>query len=138
MKGSFRDLVAFQRATQLMVEVYQLTKTFPREETYGLSSQMRRAAISVMANVAEGKRRVTYGEWRQFLSTARGSLHELEAELIAAERLGYVEGERLHGLARLIKRTGVAVNGLLAWVRSKETPRTRAPQNPSTPTVPLR
>jgi len=138
MKGSFRDLAAFQHATQLMVKVYELTKTFPREEMYGLASQMRRAAVSVMANIAEGKGRVTYGECRQFLSTARGSLFELEAELIAAERLGYVDGERLQRLADLIKCTGAAVNGFLRWVRRRESPRTPAPQNLSTPISPPR
>lgn len=133
MKKSFRDLVAFQRATELMVEVYEVTKTFPREEVYGLVAQLRRAAIGVMANIAEGEGRLTWGERRQFLSHARGSLFEVEAEIIGAEKLGYVARERLDSLTRTINRTGRALTGYINWILRKESsqPRNLATRNPN-------
>ena len=70
----FHDLVAFKRALEVVVAVYDATATFPRREMYGLVSQIRKAAIGVISNIAEGQGRLTDGEWRQFLSQARGSL----------------------------------------------------------------
>src|ERR1700691_3462212 len=73
MVKSFRDLLAWQRAIQLSVLIYRLTQVFPREELYGLTSQMRRSAVSVPSNIAEGHGRLSTGEYRQFLGIARGA-----------------------------------------------------------------
>jgi len=81
--SKYEGLVAFQRAMDLMVAVYQETDSFPRSERYGITSQIRRASLSVVSQIAEGQGRLTPGEWRQLLSQARGSLFEVEAQAIA-------------------------------------------------------
>jgi len=135
MKKSFHDLVAFRRAKELMLEVYAVTRAFPRDELYGLTSQLRRAAISVMANIAEGEGRSTRGEQRLFLSHARGSLFEIEAEVIAATELGYLDSSAAHHLVRTINGTGRALTGFMDWVRRMEAaePRNRATASPISP-----
>jgi four helix bundle protein len=88
---SYRDLLVWQKAKALAVLVYQQTESFPKSETYGLSSQIRRAAVSVSSNIAEGQGRLTRGEFIHFLGMARGSLLELETQLSIAVDLGFVE-----------------------------------------------
>lgn len=88
MGQSFRDLLVWQRAMQLTVSIYRLTKDFPREEQYGLTSQIRRSSVSVPSNIAEGQGRLSNGEFRQFLSIARGSNCELQTQLEIARALG--------------------------------------------------
>jgi four helix bundle protein len=78
MTQSFRDLQVWQRAIQLTVAVYRMTQDFPREELYGLTSQIRRSAVSVASNIAEGQGRLSRGEFRQFLGIARGSNFEVQ------------------------------------------------------------
>jgi four helix bundle protein len=78
MSGTFRDLESWQKAFHLALAVYSATRAFPREETYGLTIQLRRAAVSVVSNIAEGKGRTSDKELLQFLSTAKGSLFELK------------------------------------------------------------
>jgi four helix bundle protein len=87
MAHSFRDLVVWQRAMQLTVAVYRLTQDFPREEQYGLTSQIRRSVVSIPSNIAEGQGRVSAGEFRQFLGIARGSNCELQTQLEIARAL---------------------------------------------------
>ena len=86
---SHHDLLAWQEAMSLAKAVYSLTSTFPREENSGLTGQMRRAAVSVPSNIAEGAARATRKEFLHFLSIARGSLSELDTQLILARDLGY-------------------------------------------------
>jgi four helix bundle protein len=92
---SFRDLLAWQRAIQLSVSVYRLTKGFPHEELYGLSSQIRRAAVSVPSNIAEGHGRLNTGEYRQFLGIARGSNFELQTQIEIARALEFGDSKLL-------------------------------------------
>lgn len=87
MTQSFRDLNVWQRAMQLTVAIYSLTRDFPREELYGLTSQIRRSAVSIPSNIAEGQGRFTNGEFRQFLGIARGSNCELQTQLEIARML---------------------------------------------------
>jgi four helix bundle protein len=87
---SHRDLIAWQKAMDLVVETYTVSRDFPKEELYGLTSQMRRAAMSVPANIAEGQGRRLSGEFIHFLGNARGSLLELDTHLEIALRLGYI------------------------------------------------
>ena len=91
--GSYRDLMVWQKSMDLTVRTYKVTRQFPAEERYGLTSQMRRAAASVPANIAEGRERRSTGEFLQFLGVARGSLAELETFLTLSERLGLFQGE---------------------------------------------
>jgi four helix bundle protein len=86
--GSYKDLVVWQQAMDLAVSVYGATRSWPKEELYGLTSQARRAATSVPANIAEGYGRELRGSYQQFLRIAQGSLKELETQLLIAERAG--------------------------------------------------
>ena len=87
---SYRDLIVWKRSISLIGKLYASTRSFPREETYGITSQIRRAGISIAANIAEGQARNTIGEFRQFLGIAQGSLAELETLLTISEHLGYL------------------------------------------------
>jgi four helix bundle protein len=89
--SNYRDLRVWNAAMSLAVEVYRITKRFPKAEQFGLTSQVRRAAVSVPSNIAEGHARSTRGEYKHFLSMARGSVVEVEVQLTLAEQLGYVE-----------------------------------------------
>jgi four helix bundle protein len=120
MRKSVNDLAAFQRAMDLVVIVYDVTSRFPTAERFGLISQLRRAAIGIISQIAEGQGRLTYGEWRQFLSQARGSLYEVEAQLLAAERLGFIAAEELRTSMQSIQRTAAALGGLIRWVRARQ------------------
>ncbi|HEY7097230.1 MAG TPA: four helix bundle protein [Terriglobales bacterium] len=90
MARSYRDLLVWQKARSFAVKVYTETESFPRSELFGLTSQIRRAAVSVASNIAEGQGRLTSGEFRHFLGQARGSLLELETQLSIACDLGYL------------------------------------------------
>jgi four helix bundle protein len=89
MGDSFRDLIVWQRAVQMSTAIYRLTANFPREEMYGLTSQMRRASVAVASNIAEGYGRRTTGEYMQFLGVARGSNMELQTQLVISGELGF-------------------------------------------------
>jgi four helix bundle protein len=84
---AFQDLIVWQRAMEATVAVYELTRAFPHEENYGLTSQLRRAAVSVASNIAEGRGRSTQGEFRQFLGLAQGSNYEVQTQILLARRL---------------------------------------------------
>src|SRR4051794_24788374 len=138
MSKSLHDLVAYQRALDVVVVVYEVTSAFPREERYGLTSQLRRASVSVCSQIAEGQGRLSYGEWRQFLSQARGSLFEIDAQCIIANRLGFLSDTDKRAVVAQLRVTGGALAGLIRWVRSKEAERrsansaTKKPSNPAT------
>ena len=90
MKKDFRDLIVWQKAMEMVTDIYRATQSFPSEERFGLTSQLRRAAVSVPSNIAEGQGRLTKGEFRQFLGNAKGSLAEVETQLMIARNLGYL------------------------------------------------
>jgi len=90
MGESYRQLLAWQKAMQLVTRIYTITKQFPREELYGLTNQLRRAAVSVPSNIAEGQARYSAREFHHFLSHARGSLVEIETQVMISENLGYI------------------------------------------------
>ena len=87
MAQDFHDLIVWQRAIELTVSIYKLTRSFPKDEIYGLTSQMRRASVSVASNIAEGRGRLNPAEFRQFLGLAQGSIFELKTQLIVARKL---------------------------------------------------
>ena len=99
---SFKDLRAWQKGMELVKEIYKITKNFPSEELYVLSSQIRRAAISVPSNIAEGFRRKYRKEHKQFLNITLGSCAELETQVIIAKELGYIDTEKEAVLSELI------------------------------------
>ena len=96
MARSYRELLVWQKAKALSVAIYRATEQFPRTETYGLTSQIRRAAVSVASNIAEGQGRLTLGEFLHFLGQARGSLLELGTQLAIAVDLNYLKPD-VHG-----------------------------------------
>ncbi len=98
MSGSYRDIKAWQRALELVVEIYSCTRSFPREEVYGLASQLGRAAVSVASNITERKGRRTGKEFLLFLHHARGSVFEVETQLTIAGMLGYIPEDGMHRL----------------------------------------
>ena len=95
MAQDARDLIVWQRAIELTVEIYKLTRSFPKEEMYGLTSQMRRASVSVASNIAEGRGQLNPAEFRQFLGIAQGSIFELKTQLTVARQLEIGEGKAL-------------------------------------------
>jgi len=117
---TFEDLKVFQAALMLRVEVHHMTQTFPRHELFGIVSQIRRAAGSVTRHIAEGQGRLTFGEWRQLLSQGRGSLFEVEAELLAARELGYINEATLRAMQRRVREVGGMLMGLIRYVRRRE------------------
>jgi four helix bundle protein len=110
---SYRDLVAWQKGIDLCELVYRASSGFPREEVYGLTSQIRRAAVSVPSNIAEGTGRITRGEFIQSVGYARGSLLEVETQLIVAQRLGYLDSDETDPLLELTNEIGRIANGLI-------------------------
>jgi four helix bundle protein len=111
---SYRDLVAWKKAMTLVSAVYRCTQVFPKIETYGLMSQLRRAAVSVPSNIAEGQARLSTGEFRHFLGNARGSLMEVETQILIAQGLGYFGREETEALLGETAELGRILNGLLA------------------------
>lgn len=108
---NYRDLLAWQKAMDLVEEVYRDTRVFPKEEMYGLTAQMRRAAVSVPSNVAEGQGRRSDGAFSQHLSIAHGSLRELETQVLVAGRLGYLDAVRVEALMAKASEVGRLVTG---------------------------
>src|SRR6266404_2204441 len=116
MVKSYSDLIAWQKAMDLVEEVYKITKGFPKEELYGLVSQMRRAAISVPSNIAEGHSRNGSREFVHHLSIAHGSLSEVETQVEIGRRLGYVTEEQQTRFLQMASETGRIINGLMSSV----------------------
>jgi four helix bundle protein len=115
-KWSHKDLDAWQRALSLAEETYRVTREFPSDERFGLVSQMRRASVSILSNIAEGAARRSRAEFLQFLYIARGSLAEIEAQTTLALRLQM--SPNLRKLEKEILRVGQLLSGLIAKLRS--------------------
>jgi four helix bundle protein len=113
MAGSYKELRAWKQAVDLALEVYRLTEGFPKSELYGLTTQIRRSAVSVPSNIAEGKGRFSDREFALFLRHARGSLLELETQLFIAGKLGYLSIKVAESLARDTEQLAKALNALL-------------------------
>lgn len=110
---SFRELIVWQRSIQLAVAIYKLTRAFPREEMYGITSQMRRTAVSIPSNIAEGQGRLSTGEFRQFLGIARGSNFELQTQIEIARALGIGEAEQIDETESLSHEVGKMIYAIL-------------------------
>jgi len=109
---NYRELIVWQKAMDLTVRVYEITKAFPHEEIYGLTSQLRRAAVSIPSNIAEGQGRHTTADFIRFLGIAYGSLQETETQLTLATRLGYIQESQEAQLLEQCAEVGKLINGL--------------------------
>jgi len=111
---SFRDLIAWQKAMALVTEVYRVTENFPRREMYGLTRQVRDAAVSAPSNIAEGKGRKTKKDYVSFLYRARGSLLETETQLEVGRNLGFLSPDEFTRVLSIAQEAGRVVNGLIS------------------------
>lgn len=112
---SFKDLIVWQKAYKLVLEIYKVTKDFPKEEMYGLSQQMRRAAVSLPSNIAEGYGRKHKTEYNQFLSVAYSSLSELETQYLLAIDIGFLKNNDT--IENLLGEVGVMLYRMLYPIR---------------------
>ena len=112
----YKDLIVWQHAMTLCERIYRESDDFPSREMYGLTHQVRKSAVSIPSNIAEGEGRLTSGERRQFLSQAKGSLFELETQLIIAERVGYLRSREVFGTLDESRR---ALEGYISYVRRR-------------------
>lgn len=113
-----RELLVFQKAHNLVLKIYHLTRSFPKDEQYAITSQIRRAAASIAANIVEGNSRGSKKEYAQFLYTARGSLVEVKYFLLLAKDLRYLPLNDYQKLIIEIDEIGKMINGLLRYLKS--------------------
>lgn len=121
MASSYRDLRVWRRAMELVVSVYEHTGNLPKEEMYGLVTQMRRAAVSIPSNIAEGKGRLTDRDRAHFFSQARGSLLELETQILIAQALHFLSEATAESLIQLSGEIGRMLNSLVTSIRPQNT-----------------
>ncbi|MDQ5843925.1 MAG: four helix bundle protein [Acidobacteriota bacterium] len=110
---NYQELIVWQRSMDLVEEIYQTSRTFPREEIYGLTSQLRRAAVSIASNIAEGQGRRTTADFLRHLSIAYGSLREVETQILIAGRLRYSDAATRDTVMNLAGEVGRLLNGLM-------------------------
>ena len=118
--NSYRDLEVWQRAMDLVVACYRLTKAFPASELYGLTGQLQRAAVSVPANIAEGQARQHTKEFLHHLSIANGSLAELETHIQIAERLDYIKGRAIQETSLQSDQVARMITGLRKSLKARQ------------------
>lgn len=122
MSVSYKDLVVWQQAMDLVELIYQASGRWPQSERYGLVAQVRRAAVSVVSNVAEGQGRNSRGEFLQFLGNAKGSLLETETQILLAQRLKYLNDEEAREILDKIERVSRLLYGLMQSLKKSEKP----------------
>ncbi|MBE7158835.1 MAG: four helix bundle protein [Rhodospirillales bacterium] len=123
-RQSFRDLQVWHLAIDLTELVYSLTAQFPKHEVFGLSAQMRRAAVSIPSNIAEGSARNSRKDFRNFIAIAKGSACELQTQLLIAERLRYSNETELQNCEALASRVARMLSGLSEALRKPSQPKT--------------
>lgn len=111
---SYRNMIVWQKSMDLVVLVYQLVKSLPKEETFALASQMRRSVVSIPSNIAEGKSRKSLKEFTNFLSIARGSVSELETQLYICEKVNYLPHEKIVPALELSDEIGRMLSSLIS------------------------
>jgi four helix bundle protein len=109
---NYRDLIAWQKAMDLVEVVYKATGQFPKEEIYGLTNQLRRAVVSIPSNIAEGQGRKSDNDFRRFLAISYGSLREVETQILIVKRLNYLSEAQTERLMNLAGEVGRLINGL--------------------------
>jgi four helix bundle protein len=117
MSGTFEDLRAWQYAMSFVENLYRETSSFPKQELYRLTSQLRRAAVSIVSNIAEGKGRASDRDFCHFLDNARGSVYEVKTQLMLSERIGYLNHETSQRLLAEASEVSRLLNGLLKALR---------------------
>ena len=110
--GSYRELRVWQLAMDIVIEVYRVTRAFPAEEKFGLIAQLRRAAVAISSNIAEGRSRLGAAEFRRFVSIARGSVAEVETQLAVAVALGYTGADEIVSLSAKLDELSKMLFGL--------------------------
>ena len=121
MAKAFRDLLVWQKAMDLSVAIYRITDHFPKSEVYGLTSQMRRASVSIASNIAEGAGRSSKRDFCHFVAMAKGSGYELQTQVLLAQRLGYVSTEDTLTLEAASTEVGKMLSGLTAYLQGSKT-----------------
>ena len=122
MKTSdYKELQVWQKAMDLVVEIYEISKLLPKEETYGISDQIRRAAVSIPSNIAEGQSRNSAKEFIQFLSIARGSLAELETQLLICTKVNMLSEDNIAEAQNITTEVGKMIKGLMNKLNSQLT-----------------
>ena len=111
--ASYKELIVWQKGMRLVKLIYQITVAFPKTELYGLVSQLRRAAVSIPSNIAEGNGRHSKSEYTHFLNIARGSCYEIETQIIICKELGYVNSQQSKELLSLNEEIGRMLNALI-------------------------
>ena len=119
--SGYKDLIVWNKSIDLVVCVYEVTNKFDKDEKYVLTQQLKRAAISVSSNIAEGSQRGSSPDFIRFLNMSRGSVAEIETQIIIAERLKYISNEELKKLEERLKEIGVMLNGLVKSLKNKAT-----------------
>ena len=119
MTKTYRDLIAWRKGMELVLAVYCSTQKFPKHERFGLTQQIQRCAVSVPSNIAEGQARYSNPEFHRFLRVSRGSLVELETQLMIAHSLGYLSDSDERALLKQTSELGRILNGLTASVRKR-------------------
>jgi four helix bundle protein len=114
MPKDYTDLIVWQKAMDLVTEVYRITRELPKDELFGLTSQLRRAAVSIPSNIAEGQGRLSKGEFRLFLGNARGSLSELETQILIDSNLNFISEIDSSRILEMTKEVGRTLNGLIS------------------------
>jgi len=117
---SYKDLIAWQKGMQLVSAIYDATDSFPQHEVYGLTSQLRRAAVSIPSNIAEGQAHYTNREFIRFLRHARGSLAEIETQILIAQDRGYLQKAVADKLIRQSDELGRVLSGLINSMKKLE------------------
>lgn len=117
----YRDLLVWQKAMEVILACYRLSETFPKTETFGLASQLRRAAVSIPANIAEGHGREHLGDYLHHLSIANGSLMEVETHLLLAEKLAFLSREQIDEILTATAEGGRMLAGLTRSLKNKRT-----------------
>ena len=115
----YRKLRAFELADELAIAIYRCTSSFPSDERFGLTSQMRRAGVSIASNIVEGCARSTHADYLRFLDIAHGSARELDYQISLAKRLGYLEKEAAENLESKSAETCKVLNALIASLRKQ-------------------
>ena len=119
MAKSFRELKVWRLSMDLTMLIYEVTSDFPKHEIYGLTSQMRRAAVSISSNIAEGAGRQSRRDFRQFVITARGSTCELHTQVLIASRLQYCTESQLAEAEQMVAEVGRMLNGLAKYLEAQ-------------------
>ncbi|HEY3172869.1 MAG TPA: four helix bundle protein [Thermoanaerobaculia bacterium] len=127
MIRSYRDLLVWQKAVDLAIECYRVSRTLPKSEMYGLASQVQRAAVSIAANIAEGHGREHLGDYLRHLSIANGSLMELETHLLIASRLKYLSSQETAPLLIHTSEIGRMLNGLVRRLNERNLAKSKTP-----------